>query len=214
VLPFPFRKYFHFSLDWFSNQGGCLFARRRGYAFLVVLSFLAFVKTTSAQTSVYGAIMLDAFGFTGATYSSAGSFKPDTGGVIGGAFYTFPSSSRLKAGIDGRVIYSAGYNGGSAYTGALRVSFVPNRNRLRPYLQLGGGVASTQLNQAICNGFGCSTSTSRVTNGVAQIAFGLDVRATPHLDIRALDYGADAGSTGNGAHAAAVFLDAGVVYHF
>ncbi len=158
--------------------------------------------------------MLDAFGFTGANYSSSGSFKSDTGGVIGGAFYTFPSSSRLKAGIDGRVTYSAGYNGGAAYTGALRVSFVPNRNRLRPYLQVGGGVVSTQLSQAICNGFGCDLTISRVTNGVAQIVVGLDVRATRHLDIRALDYGADAGAAGNTAHAAAVFLDAGVVYHF
>lgn len=158
--------------------------------------------------------MVDSFGFTGTNYSSSGSFKGTTAGVVGGAFYTFRSASRLKAGIDGRVTYSPGYKGGSAYTGALRVSFVPNHNPLRPYLQIGGGVASTDLNEAICNGFSCGIRTQRISNGVAQIAFGLDVRVSDHLDIRALDYGADAGGSNSPANAAAGFLDAGVVYHF
>lgn len=164
--------------------------------------------------SVYGTAMVNAFGFTGSDYSSGGSLKPTTGGVTGGAFYTFPSPSRFKAGIDGRITYSPGYNGGSAYTGALRVSFIPNRNRLRPYLQIGGGVASTQIHYTICNGFSCGVRTDHISNGLAQIVFGLDVRATQHVDIRAFDYGADAGSGKGSAHAAAAFIDAGVVYHF
>ena len=188
------------------------------FRFLLV-SLCACVLLTAAdvkaQTSVYGAVALEGFGFTGGGYGSGGSFKGDTGGVIGGAFYTFPSSSRFKAGIDGRITYGAGYKGGQAYTGALRVGFVPNHNPLRPYFQIGGGVASTQLTQTtVCSGFSCSTSTNRVTSGVAQIAFGLDVRLNEHFDIRAFDYGADAGSSNGSAHAAAAFLDAGVVYHF
>lgn len=179
----------------------------------IALSFLALTRTSFAQASVYGSASLTSFGFTGSNYSRGGSFKSDTGGVTGGAFYTFPSPSRFKAGIDGRILYSPGYNGGTAYTGAFRVSFVPHKNRLRPYFQIGGGVASTQLNYTICS-FTCGTTTNRVTNGVAQIVFGLDVRATPNLDIRALDYGADAGSGNGPAHAAAAFLGAGIVYHF
>lgn len=174
---------------------------------------LSAALSAPAQVSAYGAVGVAAFGFTGANYSSGGSFKGDTGALIGGAFYTFPSSSRFKAGIDGRVTFSPGYKGGSAYTGALRVSFVPNHNRLRPYLQVGGGVTSTQLHETIC-GLECGTLTYRITNGVAQLDFGLDVRMTDHLDVRALDYGADAGSGKGNTDAAAVFLDAGIVYHF
>ncbi len=184
------------------------------YAVLPVFFLFTLAKPASAQTSVYGTVGLNTFGFTGSNFSSSGSFKGDTAGITGGAFYTFHNSSRLKAGIDGRVLYGVGYNGGSAYTAALRVSFVPNKNRLRPYFQLGGGVATTQLREPLCNGFTCSTSTTRYTNGVAQLAFGLDIRATSHVDIRALDYGADAGGAGSEPHAAAGFLDAGMVYHF
>ena len=155
-----------------------------------------------------------AFGFSGADYSGGISFKPDTMGFIGGAFYTFPSASRFKAGIDGRATLSPGYNGGSAYTAALRASLVPKRNRLRPYFQVGGGVASTQSSETICNGFGCSPRTDRVTNGVLHLDFGLDIRASDQLDIRAFDWGANVGSSGNGDHAAVGFFSAGLVYHF
>jgi hypothetical protein len=91
---------------------------------------------------------------------------------------------------------------------------VPHRNRLRPYLQLGGGVVSTQLDSTVCNGTSCSVATSRITSGVLQLAFGLDIRLTQHLDLRALEYGGDAGGGNAGTTAAMGFLDAGIVYHF
>jgi hypothetical protein len=173
--------------------------------------FLA--PSLKAQTSVYGTANIQEFGFTGANYGN-GSYKPANGSITAGAFYTFPSSSRFKAGIDGRFLYGPGFNGGSAYTGALRVSFVPNRNRLRPYFQLGGGVVRTQRKQTICSGFACNTTTSEVTGGALQLDFGLDIRVTERFDIRAIDYGADAGSSGNDARPAVGFFGAGVVYHF
>ncbi|HVG26099.1 MAG TPA: hypothetical protein VM865_00730 [Acidobacteriaceae bacterium] len=182
---------------------------------LLCLAFaLVFSSTAQAETAIYGTGTYEAFGFTGSNYSSGGSFKKATGGVNGGVFFTFPTESRFKASIDGRILYGAGKNGGQAYTGAFRVSFVPQHNRLRPYFQIGGGVASTQLTSPICSGFSCSIQQRRVSNGVAQLAFGIDVRATDHMDIRAFDYGADAGSGTGAAHAAAGFLDAGLVYHF
>ena len=186
---------------------------RRLSCVFIALSFLALTRTSFAQASVYGSAMVTDFGFTGTNYPNGTSIKPDTGGIIGGAFYTFPSPSRFKAGIDGRITYSPGYNGGSAYTGALRVSFIPNHNRLRPYFQIGGGVASTQIHYTIC-AFTCGTTTNRLTNGVVQIVFGLDVRATHHVDIRAFDYGADAAPGKAPAQAGAGFFDTGVVYHF
>jgi hypothetical protein len=183
---------------------------------LVLFSLLApftVVPSALAQTAVYGTVDVHEFGLTGGGYGN-GSFKPANGSITGGAFYTFPSQSRFKAGIDGRFLYGPGYNGGSAYTGALRVGFVPNRNPLRPYFQIGGGVARTQLHQTICSGFACNTTTSEATGGVLQLDFGLDIRVSEHFDIRAFDYGADAGSSNGDAHPAVAFLGAGVVYHF
>ena len=180
-----------------------------------LLAFFCLLPThrASAQTSVYGSAMFDAFGGTGDYYGN-GEFKGDTGGFIAGAFYTFPSASRFKAGIDGRITYSPGDKGGSAYTGALRVSFVPNHVRLRPYFQLGGGVVKTDLSTVTCDSENCYGAVVHATSGAAQIVFGLDVRLTDHLDLRAIDYGADAGSSNGGPHAALAFLDAGVIYHF
>jgi len=187
---------------------------RRLSSALAVLGLFIFASAVSAQTSVYGSAAAIRFGFTGDNYPNGPSFKAETGGLIAGAFYTFPSASRWKAGLDGRVALSPGYNGGRAYTGALRASFVPNHNRFRPYLQIGGGVASTQLRETICNGFECGAETSQVTSGVVQLDFGLDIRATSHLDVRAFDWGADAGPSGGSTHAGVGFFSAGVVYHF
>jgi hypothetical protein len=185
----------------------------RCIAALLAFFCLLLTHRASAQTSVYGSVVYDNFGFTGANYNAL-QYKGGTGGIIGGVFYTFPSSSRFKAGIDGRVLYSPGYNGGSAYSGALRVSFVPDHNRLRPFFQLGGGLVSTQLAETICNGFSCGTNSHRINSGAAHLDFGLDIRLTDHIDLRAIDYGADASASNGNAHANVAWLGAGVIYHF
>jgi hypothetical protein len=53
-----------------------------------------------------------------------------------------------------------------------------------------------------------------VTNGAAELIFGLDIRLTDSIDLRAIDYGAAAGPSNNGSGSAIVFLGAGAVYHF
>jgi hypothetical protein len=141
-----------------------------------------------AQTSVYGTAMLTAFDNRAA------------GGFTAGAFYNFHTPSRLTAGIDGRVSYAPGNKGGNAELAALRISFIPRKNPLRPYLQIGGGVVSQN-----------SYNTFRRTNGAAEIAFGLDIRLTDNLDVRAFDYGAAAGSRYGAGFG---FLNVGIVYHF
>jgi hypothetical protein len=196
------------------RQGACLSILCRLSTAFVVIGIFTIVAAVPAQMSVYGTAAATAFGFTGNNYPNGTSFKSKTGGLIAGAFYTFPSASRWKAGIDGRVTFSPGYNGGSAYTGALRAGFVPNHNRLRPYFQIGGGVASTQIHETTCNEIVCVVQTDRVTNGVLQLDFGLDIRATDHLDVRAFDWGADAGTSNGSTHAGLGFFAAGVVYHF
>jgi len=53
-----------------------------------------------------------------------------------------------------------------------------------------------------------------MTNAVLQLDFGLDIRATNHMDVRAFDWGAAAGSSRGSAHAGMGYFSAGMVYHF
>jgi hypothetical protein len=171
-------------------------------------------NTATAQVSVYGTASANSFGFTGDNYPSGPSLKPRATGFSAGAFYMFPSASRFKAGLDGRISSSSGYNGGRAYTGGVRASFVPYRFFLRPYVQFGGGVASTQLHESICNGLGCNQRTDQITGGVVQLGGGLDIHINRQFDIRAFDYEADKGGTRGLTSAALRSFSAGVVYHF
>jgi hypothetical protein len=180
---------------------------------LVTLGLFAFAAASSAQTSVYGTGAVTTFGFSGDNYPGGTSLKPRTTGFTSGAFYTLPSFSRFKAGLDGRYTFSPGYNGGKAYTGAIRFSFVPYRFPVRPYADFGGGVASTQLHQSICNGFGCSQSTSQLISGVVQYGAGLDIHANRLFDIRLPDYQYDTGGRAGVTHAAMHSISAGVVFH-
>jgi hypothetical protein len=89
---------------------------------------------------------------------------------------------------------------------ALRIGFVPTQIRLRPYFEIGGGMVSAVSNP----GF----DPQRITNGAAEFLGGLDIRLTDSVDLRAVEYGAAAGHSNNGASSGVAFLDAGFVYHF
>lgn len=154
------------------------------------------------------------FGFRGDNYPNGTTLKPPSTGFTSGTFYMFPSLTRFKSGVDGRVTYSPGYNGGKAYTGGFRFSFVPYRFPLRPYVQFGGGAASTQLHQSLCSVQGCNVKTSQITSGVVQLDAGLDIRVTPRFDLRAFDVGTDKGGSRGLTSAAARFYSAGLVFHF
>lgn len=170
--------------------------------------------SSSAQVSVYGMASLSNFGFTGDNYPSGPSLKPRTDGFSAGAFYMFPSAGFFKTGVGGRVTSTSGYNGGKAYTGGVRASFAPRHFFLRPYVQFGGGVASTQLHGSVCNVSGCSQTTQQITGGVVQMGGGLDVHINRQFDIRAFDYEADKGGSRGLTSAAVRSFSGGVVYHF
>jgi len=53
-----------------------------------------------------------------------------------------------------------------------------------------------------------------MTNAVLQLDFGLDIRAANHMDVRAFDWGAAAGSSRGSAHAGMGYFSAGMVYDF
>jgi len=183
--------------------------------FLAASALIA--STAHAQLAVYGTASLTGYGFNDSNNNTV--FKANSGGPTAGAFYNFPIQSRLTAGIDARATYSPGDKGGTAELVALRIGFVPHTVRLRPYFQLGGGVVSSVEQQTVYNYSavgvytGYSLQSTRHTGGAAEVLFGLDIRLTDSFDLRALEYGAAAGSSAVNSPAMA-FLNAGVVYHF
>ncbi len=178
----------------------CLLVFSLGIALLTL-----FPSVAKAQVSAYGMVGLSSYGFS-YQGSSSFAFNDDTASFGGGAFYNFPIHSRLIAGIDGRVLYGPASYGGTTADLALRIGFVPTRNRLRPYFEIGGGVISAVSNP----GF----APQRITNGAAEFLGGLDIRLTDSVDLRAVEWGAVAGVSNNGTTSGVGFLDAGFVYHF
>jgi hypothetical protein len=156
----------------------------------LVFTALLFSHAASAQTSVYASAELTNYGYS-STANGTLNYSPGTGsysyyadgaGISGGAFYLFPSESRLKAGVDLRGMYSPGSRGGAGSFGSLRVEFVPHENPLRPYFEIGGGFLTTVYASAASNPFG---GRGRITSGAADIDFGLDVRTSSRLAIKA-----------------------------
>jgi hypothetical protein len=172
--------------------------------FLAIGFVTVFAPAAEAQLSAYGTIAWSSYGFNddGNSYH----FDNETASIGGGAFYNFPIHSRLTAGIDGRVLYGPASHGGVTADAALRIGFVPEHVRLRPYFEIGGGVVSAVLDP----GF----DPTRITNGALEFLGGLDVRLTDSFDWRAVEYGGAVGSSSNGNASGVVFLNSGFVYHF
>lgn len=179
----------------------------------IALALLLFAGKANADTSVYVMGMAGTFCFQGDNYPNGPSWKSTAAGFTSGAFYTFLLASRFKPGFDFRAIYSPGYNGGRVYTGAMRISFVPESHPFRPYAQFGGGWASTELRLPVCTGSICGTESRDMTGAVAQLNVGLDIRVTRHLDIRAFDYARYTGGSLGLTHPGLRSFSAGVVFH-
>jgi hypothetical protein len=168
--------------------------------FKPVLFLLAFASVSAAaaraQAAIYATAGIANYGFSHLSSSDITS-KGDTAGFAVGAFYNFPIQSRVTGGVDGRFGVSPGDKGGSLAGAALRVGFVPHRNPLRPFFQIGGGVVHSSYNEIeyFYNGLSSSTTTTRrsVTSGAAQFMVGLDIRLSDQFDLRAPEYGAQAG---------------------
>jgi hypothetical protein len=176
-----------------------------GYApWFCLFALLLPTQTAHAQTSIYGTVAVTNFCLNSSSYTNC---KSDTLGFLAGGFYNFPIQSRLTAGIDGRVSYGVGTRGGISVTSALRIGFVPKHNPLRPYFQLGGGVVSSAGGDPL--------QAQRKTSGAVQLAFGLDIRLTNSIDLRALEIGGVAGGgSSSNPSAGTSYVNTGVVYHF
>jgi hypothetical protein len=129
-----------------------------------------------AQTSIYGSVALVNYDFENNNTSAA---KSDTAGFVGGVFYNFPIQSRLTAGVDVRGSFGVGSRGGALAAAALRIGFVPERVVLRPYLLLGGGVATSTFKINDITGpaaEGLTAQSTRFTSGGVEFVGGFDVR--------------------------------------
>ena len=175
--------------------------------FLPLLALFLLLAFTAArgQTTVYAGIDATQYSFRSNVdgnfnYDPSGSgysyYKTGVG-FEGGATWLIPSSSRLKAGIDGRFLGSPGSRGGNAAFASLRIAFVPHRNPLEPYFQIGGGYVHTHLPGqyvvSASNGTLVMLSQSSVTGGAADLAFGLNVRTGQHWLVRAIELGGYSG---------------------
>jgi hypothetical protein len=177
---------------------------------LSVLLCAFLVAATSrlhAQTIVYANADITQYGFSSSA-SGNGSYQPGTnnysyykvgGGLSGGAIQYFPSSSRLKAGVDLRGVYSPGKRGGAGGFAALRIAFIPHRNVFSPYFEIGGGVLSTTVYNVTSVTSGSSNvsiteQSERIHSGAADFDLGLNIRVAPRFAIRALEISGYAGS--------------------
>jgi hypothetical protein len=172
---------------------------------LALFAGLAVSHAAHAQVSIYGTVAYTGYGLSpdnGSSYYD----KSGTPGFVLGGFYNFPIQSRLTAGLDLRLTNSPGTRGGTAGALALRIGVVPHHVPLRPYFQLGGGFVSSTTDAELIND-GLTPGT--YTTGAITLVFGLDIRITNTIDIRALEIGSQAGpSAGVG------YIDTGIVYHF
>ncbi len=162
-------------------------------------------RTAHAQFAAYGSIAITTYGID-PIVSSTPSYKSGTPGFVVGGFYNFPIESRLTAGLDLRLQEAPGGKGGTAGAIAFRLGFVPHVVPLRPYFDIGGGYLNTSTNTELVND---QVRAGTYSGGSAIFAFGLDIRVTHALDIRAIDIGSQATNS-----AGTVYADAGVVYHF
>lgn len=185
-------------------------------AAVIAIALFAVPRTTPAQVAVYGTGSLASFGFSGDAYPNSPSYKPRNTGFTAGVFRNLPGSNfgRFKPGFDARVTYAPGYNGGKAYTGGIRFSYVPYRFPLRPYAEFGGGMVSTQLKQSVCDGTVCTSTLQQIHGGGVMLDAGLDIHLARQFDLRAIDFGTTSGGTRGLTSADVKFYSAGLVYRF
>jgi hypothetical protein len=173
-----------------------------GTAALLIL----LAPSAKAQLSVYATASLTNYGQT--VNSSPLVISRDLGGVACGAMYLFPLSERLTLGIDARGAFAPAATGGEKAFVAARFGFVPHRNPVRPYVQVGvGSITAKYLRTTNVVGAGS------VTTVAFDIALGLDVRLTPTLDWRAIEIESGAGEKGS-EQSGSASVSTGIVYHF
>ena len=195
---------------------------RRAFLSLTTVLLLAISHPAKAQLSVYATPMFTGYGYTDGSENSTIQFGSNSGGIGAGVFYNFHHNSRLFLGMDARGSGSFGTHGGEAFSTSFRIGMVPYKVPLRPYFQAGIGAVTGLYPRygLVCGGYYTCTEyalpSQRITNPAILVAWGLAVRVTRSVDIRALEYGVQVPDYPNssGNYVGFGFLDAGLVYNF
>jgi len=170
---------------------------------LSVLLPLSAVHTAHAQASIYGTI-------SGTVYSDVHTdgllFNGIYPGYGGGLTYIFVQRA-VTVGIDLRDTVTPNTSGGNTAAVSVRLGFVPQQYPCHPYFQIGPGFISAKVPA------GYGTAAQTLDTAAVAVAWGLDVRVAPSLDIRAIEIGVDAGNKNSSAIQTTSF-SAGIVYHF
>ncbi len=173
--------------------------------FYTLLVFFA-VHAAKAQVSVYGTVSETAFGYNydDNTYDyGTNGYNP---GIGGGVTYVFVDRA-VTVGLDIRDTFTPTDRGGDTGAASIRLGFVPKEYTCHPYFQIGPGFITTKT--PVTYGVGTQT----LTTAAVALAWGLDVRVAPNLDIRAIEIGLSVGNKNSSTEESASF-SAGVVYHF
>ena len=179
---------------------------RCSFMLFAAIVLLIAIRPASAQVSAYGTIAVTnyAYSFNGDALNEG----KDRVGIGAGGFYNFPIQSRLTAGIDVRGSVTPGPTGGEKVFVSGRIGFVPKRNPLRPYVQIGGGVISANV-----PGYSNIVHSQTATHGALDLALGLDVRLSRGFDWRAMEVESGAG-VGSNSSSGSASISTGVLYRF
>ena len=170
---------------------------------LAVLSVALSSSTAKAQASIYGTVSESAFAYS--DYDGDANFNGYNPGFGGGLTYVFVHRA-VNVGVDVRDTYTPNKNGGNTAAASIRLGFVPPPYPCHPYFQIGPGIISAKS-------YDGSNTSKTYNSGAVALAWGLDVRVAPNLDIRAIEISIMVGGNNSNASAEGSF-SAGVVYHF
>jgi hypothetical protein len=179
--------------------------RTRAFLALFALVVLSHPTAARAEFSVYGTVATSDYGyaFNRAPLNINGDFAAFSGGLT----YIFPHDGRLALGVEYRESVTPVIHGGSTGTASFRISLVPHKVRLRPYLQIGAGYVYAKIPTFIPIG------SQSVVVGSIGLGGGLDLRITQRVDWRVVEIESSAGVTSAKSGGTASF-GTGVVYHF
>lgn len=200
-------------------------------SFRKILLFFAAVVLASAaplraQFAVYGTITgerlsgINCLDPQGRCAATGGEVKP-FGGTFG-AFYDFKTAGPVRLGVDARTsvmnsnkradLYSSSAYGVRHYTalGGVRATFATPMKVLRPYAEVAGGFARSNLQVDAASNYD-PTKAYRNFSQVEGLV-GLDLALFPMLDIRAIEFGAGE-MFGPSSHSVQS-IGAGLVFHF
>jgi len=186
--------------------------------FIALLTLTTVARAQNSDISIYVTSTTANYAFFNSTAGSNTVYKGVSSGIGGGLTANFTGNHRTTLGIDIQGASDPADNGGAFGLVSLRVGYVPHKFRLRPFIQVGGGVVSAnERPQDFPGPFNTvnvrPTNSVRVTNGTLSAAAGLDIRLTRLLDLRLAEFGVAPDTSTTFDRVGVGFVSSGLVLH-